>query len=255
MRLDCFVEDGVALDIRPASSRRDWMDATGDRFAYRCLPLSIANSHGWVICSGGSFEAEWNGGDHPQDVRIFPLSDGEVDARGHFGYGVLTIAPLAVFRTDAGYNLWVSGPPNTIKDGIQPLSAVVETDWTPYHFTMNWKFTRPHQRIRFDKGEPYCFLFPVRRGSPESVEPKLKNLSDAPEIAQQVEYANQMRFFLKRVKLLQSEQRKSLAIDNEKELKFQRWYMQGRLPDGSAVFEEHQKSLQLRPFEDQRSSG
>lgn len=255
MRLDCYINDDVELDIQPASSRRDWMDATGDKFAYRCLPLSIANAHGWVIHCGGGFEAEWNGDAGPEGVRVFPLGDGVAEARGHFGYGILTIAPLAVFRTDPGYNLWVTGPPNTFKDGIQPLSAVVETDWIPYHFTMNWKFTRPNHRIRFEKGEPYCFLFPVKRGATEEIEPKLKSLGDEPSIAHQVEYANKMRLFLGKVKRMKEAEGREVGIENEKALKFQKWYMQGQLPDGSGQFEEHQKSLQVRPFEDLRKGG
>lgn len=251
MRLDCFIGDDVELDIRPSSSRRDWMDATDGQFAYRCLPLSIANAHGWVICCGGGFEAEWSGADGPGGVRVFPLGDGPVEARGHFGYGVLTIAPLAVFRTDPGHNLWITGPPNAFKDGIQPLSAVVEADWIPYHFTMNWRFTRPSRRIRFDKGEPYCFLFPVARGSVEDVQPRIRRLGADPEIEKQVEYANKMRLFLSGVKHLKGS---DIDINNEKNLKFQKWYMQGNMPDSSREFEEHQKSLHVRPFEDLRPS-
>jgi hypothetical protein len=33
----------------------------------------------------------------------------------------------------------------------------VETDWLPFPFTMNWIFTRPG-KVRFDKGEPFCFI-------------------------------------------------------------------------------------------------
>ena len=36
----------------------------------------------------------------------------------------------------------VTGPFNQPKDAIQPLTAIVETDWAPFTFTMNWKFTR-----------------------------------------------------------------------------------------------------------------
>jgi hypothetical protein len=252
MKFDCFVTSGVEIDIRPASSRRDWMGATADRFAYRCLPLSIANAHGWVIGCGGGFEAEWNGGDAPQDVRVFPSGDGEVEARGHFGYGTLTIAPLAVFRTEPDHNLWITGPPNAFKDGIQPLSAVVESDWIPYHFTMNWKFTRPHHRIRFEKGEPYCFLFPIKRGLPEAMEPVLRDLDEDPEINRHVEYANSMRFFVEKVNLIRGMRETNAEIRNEKQLKFQKWYMQGHTPDGDVTFEAHQKSLQIADFQDAR---
>jgi hypothetical protein len=131
MKLDCLVVPGVELDIRPGIARRDWMDATINRFAYRCLPLSIANTHGWVICCRGGFEVEWNGGATDKDVEVVPLGEDPVDAEGHFGSGILTIYPQAMFRTEPGYNLWVTGPPNVFKDGIQALSAVVEADWIP----------------------------------------------------------------------------------------------------------------------------
>ncbi|WP_042832409.1 DUF6065 family protein, partial [Xanthomonas citri] len=47
MKLIAHVLDGHTLDIRPAPHERAWMDATEQRYAYRCLPLAIANAHGW----------------------------------------------------------------------------------------------------------------------------------------------------------------------------------------------------------------
>ena len=47
--------------IRTADRKREWMDDTQDRFAYRCLPLSIANQTGWEILSPAGFTARWNG--------------------------------------------------------------------------------------------------------------------------------------------------------------------------------------------------
>ena len=46
MKLIAHVIDGHDVDIRPAPVERDWMDATNQRFAYRCLPLNIANAYG-----------------------------------------------------------------------------------------------------------------------------------------------------------------------------------------------------------------
>lgn len=228
------------------------MDTTDERFAYRCLPLSIANEHGWVVCCGGGLEVEWNGGDAAQDVQVFPLGDGPVKAEGHFGYGILTFSPEAMFRTETDHNLWITGPPNSFKDGIQALSAVVEADWMPYTFSMNWKITRPHHRIRFEKGEPYCFLFPIKRGLPEAMEPAIRDLGDEPGDKSQLEFAGRMRAFLKNVKSLKKQEGEKAQVRNEKALHFQMWYMKGQMPDGSGVFEAHQKSLQLRPFQDKR---
>jgi hypothetical protein len=51
MKLIAYLIDGQTIEIRPASARREWMDQTIDSFAYRCLPLNIANAHGWEILS------------------------------------------------------------------------------------------------------------------------------------------------------------------------------------------------------------
>jgi hypothetical protein len=247
MKLECFLT-GENLDIRPASNRRGWMDATVNRFAYRCLPLSIANAHGWVVGCEASFEAEWNGGDKPEDVKVFPKGDGPITGTGHFGSGILSFQLNAVFRTDPGYNLWITGPPNSFKDGIQPLSAVVETDWMPYTFSMNWKIIRPNHRISWTKGEPYCFLFPTPRGLVEEVEPVLKQIGDDPALERQRGYALNMRALIGNAKALRQKLGESEELENERLLRFQKWYMAGRMPDDSSGFEAHQKSIRPRPF-------
>ena len=145
-----------------------------ERFAYRCLPLSIANAHGWEILCGTGFTAVWNGGTGLDAVTITTDAGGDAIALSHFGSGVLTFHVPCLFRTDAGVDLMVSGPINRPKDAIAALTGLIETDWSPYSFTMNWQFTRPHTAVRFEKGEPFCHLMPVRRGEIEAVEPELR---------------------------------------------------------------------------------
>lgn len=48
-KLVAYTIDAHAIDIRPAPLERDWMDTSDRRFAYRCLPLNIANAHGWEL--------------------------------------------------------------------------------------------------------------------------------------------------------------------------------------------------------------
>ncbi len=91
-----------------------------------------------------------------------------------------------LFRTRPGWDLWTGGPPNHIKDGIQPLAGIVETDWLPFPFTMNWLFTRPG-RIRFDKGEPFCFISLTPHRALEQVQPVRRSLASEPDLRGQYE--------------------------------------------------------------------
>ncbi|KAB7770075.1 DUF6065 family protein [Xanthomonas maliensis] len=184
MKLTAHVLDGHTLDIRPAPPERAWMDATHQRYAYRCLPLSVANTHGWELLCQAGFSAEWSGGDSLDAVTIRNDDGAVAPAISHFGYGVLTFHVPCLFRTDEGIDLFVTGPLNRPKDGIGALSGLVETDWSPHTFTMNWRFTRPG-RVRFDAGEPFCHLFPLPRQLIAQVQPRWQLLSEAPPLEQQ----------------------------------------------------------------------
>ena len=187
MDLICYLHPSWRPQIRPGGAQRDWMEATPESFAYRCLPLSIANTHGWEIINPSPVEAWWDGGAGVDAVKV------EVRGEAHpistpvsmFGQGVLTFHVPGLFRTPAGWNLWVGGPPNLAKDGIAPLSGLVETDWSPFTFTMNWRFTRPNHRVRFEADEPFAFVFPVERSALERFEPRFAPLESAPQLEAQ----------------------------------------------------------------------
>jgi hypothetical protein len=240
MKLTAYVIDGHSLDIRPAPVERDWMDSSDQRYAYRCLPLSIANSHGWeILCSAG-FTAIWSGGRGLEAIKVTPDAATTAPALSHFGNGVLTFHVPCLFKTDAGIDLMVGGPVNRPKDAIAPLTGVIETDWSPYSFTMNWLFTRPGTAVRFDKGEPFCHVMLVRRGEIESVEPELRKLSENAELKRHHETwtANRNRF---------NADLKQPGSEAQAE-KWQKLYHRGVSPDGAESSADHRTRLKVRPF-------
>ncbi len=182
MELICYLHPGWAPLIRPAPARRAWMDNTPESFAYRCLPLNIANAHGWEVLTPFAFDAMWNGeaGADAVTIRPEPGANPERVPVSLFGQGVITFHIEGIFRTPEGWNLWVGGSPNRAKDGISPLSGIVETDWSPFTFTMNWRFTRPGHWVHFDALEPLCFLFPIERAAIETFMPKFEPLDADP---------------------------------------------------------------------------
>ena len=236
--LECFVEPGVDFRMRPAPHRRAWMDATPDRYAYRCLPLAIANAHGWEILNRAPFQARWNGKD-TLDAITLATADGQPhrDAVSHFGAGVLTFHVHCLFKTPPGYDLWIMGPTNRFKNGIQPLSALVETDWSPYTFTMNWKFTGPDTVIEFEEDEPIATVFPIRRGVVETFEPVVRTPTDDPDLWQEfLAWRESRNNFNKDLKVAGSEAQSQ---------KWQKAYMTG--PEEELI-PSHRSKLRLKDF-------
>jgi Family of unknown function (DUF6065) len=251
MDLVCYLVDDRQLDIRPARNRREWMNQTPGSYAYRCLPLSIANAHGWEVRCPVICEAEWNGGPDKDDLHVV-LTDEEKGSKGaenvpafaesHFGSGILTFNVGGVIRTPPGHDLWVTGPVNEFKDGIQALSAVIETYWMPFTFTMNWKFTRPHVNVRFEKGEPFCFFFPIEHGLLERVDPVFDRIQQDPVLEKQYKSAFYLRALLAVHRKLKG---KEFRI-TERE-RFEGWYIRGQTPVGDEIA-DHRKRLQPKPF-------
>jgi hypothetical protein len=233
------------------------MNETPGSYAYRCLPLSIANAHGWEVRCPVTCEAEWNGGSDKDDLRVV-LEDEGMDSKGdkppafaesHFGSGILTFNVGGVIRTAPGYDLWVTGPVNEFKDGIQALSAVIETDWMPFTFTMNWKFTRAGCKARFEKGDPFCFFFPIEHGLLERLDPVFDRIEKDPVLEKQYKSAFYMRVLPLVHRKFKGEEFTILERD-----RFEGWYIRGEMPGGDEIA-AHKKRLQLKPFRMGGSTG
>jgi hypothetical protein len=223
------------MTLEPAQRWRSWMDETDQRFANRCLPLLMANQSGWTLALNESVDATWTGENDPAAVRV--RSDSYLAPTGHFGYGILTWPVACLFRTEPGWSLLGRGPSNLWRDGCAPLEGLVETDWTPATFTMNWRFTRPCS-TRWEAGEPYCMILPQRRGDLEAVEPRLANHSDEDLLLQHTEWAESRATFLHELDSGQGDARSR---------GWQRDYFAGRTIRAERAA-EHQTVRRLRKF-------
>jgi len=243
MEIVCYLQPGWAPLIRPAPATRPWMDATPEAFAYRCLPLNIANAHGWEVLSPCGFEAIWDGRTGADAVTILPDEGTPADRApvSLFGQGTVTFHIEGIFRTPPGWNLWVSGSPNRAKDGIAPLTGVVETDWSPFTFTMNWRFTRPHHGVRFEAMEPICFVFPVERARLESVRPRLAPIAADPALAERYTAWSQARDGFHR--------QMAKAPPKTPSDRWQKHYYRGVDVEGKALVDDHMAKLRLQPFD------
>jgi glycosyltransferase involved in cell wall biosynthesis len=154
MRISAHPIHDHPVAIEPAPTERSWPGEGARLFADPSL--RVATGRGWdVLCPYG-FEAVWNGGADPAAIHI--SAPGFVSSR--VGHGVLTFETGYLFQLDPGHDLWVRGPINQLKDGIQPLDQVIESDLLPFVGEINWRFTRAGEIVRFERGEPFGTLLP-----------------------------------------------------------------------------------------------
>jgi len=146
--------------------KRDWFI----KHAYNCLPLVMANQHGFVLNSLYDFTVEWNGGDAQEDVKITFKDENEHRKHAeiqriepHFGMGTFTIQTCYTLRTPKGVNLMTFNPPNLFIDGLCCMTAVIETDNLRRDFTFNTRVTTSDSIVRVSKGDPLGCIIPYPR--------------------------------------------------------------------------------------------
>lgn len=241
MILEAYALTEDPQPLVPAPLNRDWMDNSSDRHAYRCLPLAIANTYGWQLLLPVQVTAVWNGGGELADIEIDCIHPHQ--AVSNFKSGIITFDVAYIFRTLPGYHLLVSGPTNIVKDGVAPMTAIVETDWLPYTFTFNYKFTRPG-RVQWRAGEPYAQICVVSAGLQERVQPAIRRLSDNPQLAAEHEKWRERRTNLRA--------RQEAGDPGAWKEAWGKDYFLGRYADGSPVFTEHTNRLRLKMPVDER---
>ncbi len=237
MKLNCYPVDSHPPRIAPARRDRPWMDALPN--ANRCLPLSIANAYGWDLLAPTAFSVHWNGGPGTEDLRIVGADGAPLTgfAESNFRGGIVTFHAGYIFRTDPGWNLLVTGPFNQPKDGISPLAGIVETDWLPYPFTMNWQFTRAGV-VHFAKDEPFCRIVPVASQALSEIQPEIHPLESDQELADQFRQWRERRDLF-RVNVRSGDQPTIREA-------WQKFYFKAELPNGqAAAAPSHVQKLRL----------
>ena len=218
------------------------MDET-NYHAYKCLPLNAANGFGWEILNPIKFDATWNGdlgygGDtirfnfHPESAEEERLvKNNEISS--HFGNGIITFSSLNfILRTSKGTNVFIKGPTNRFKPNAQALEAIIEADWLPYTFTLNWKIVKPNETVFFEKNEPIANFFPIPRGYIESFDAEEMKLQESDEL-----YREHKQWVDKRAEIIEQPSQQH------------NYYMRGIEDiDQNKPFEQHQKFIQGCPF-------
>ncbi len=246
--LTCYALTEFPHKVVAAPVDRQWMDAFPDRHPYRCLPLAIANTHGWHVLCPAPIEIEWNGGKELSDLKVRalkPLPQGrpvETFCQSNFSRGVATMQVDYLFQTSPGWDLWASGPVNRPKENAYPLTGIVETAWLPYPFTMNWQIMRPG-RVVFEQDEPICSLLPIQKSALLTCVPEILRLSDNPELARQAaEFRAERNKFVARLKSGDAEAHKQAWMKR---------YFSGELADGTQAG-DHLTKLRLKEPVDRR---
>lgn len=214
------------MNITPTTIKRDWMSANNNH-AYSCIPMNVANQYGWTCHSMDKFTATWDGGSSVNSIKIESNYNKEI-ATSHFADGILTVLTDFVIKTPKNISIYVRGITNSNKPNIYPLDGIVETDWLPFTFTMNYKFHTPGS-VTFEKDEPLFMFFPIERKFIEKFKIEQNIMNSNPEL-------------FREYKKYQNARKQKLQGKSSGKQKF---YLSGKVVDEKKNITNHQSKLNL----------
>lgn len=168
-----------SLPLIQASPKRDWMDATLKKHAYHCLPLTLANTNGWVMELAQDVVVYWEGGN--AETQIIS------------GSGIYTGTPGIVafnigwFIEAPGCDVTYGPLPNYFFPDASCLSASVDGEW-PEPVLAQW-LLKPGKEITFKQSMPVCFISIQPKYLLEEMQYEIKEKwNDAEYLEQRKEY-------------------------------------------------------------------
>lgn len=153
-----------ALDLQPLSAKRDWMDETPDQHAYRCFPVSLVNTLGWVFSAKQDLRFKWNGivDTTPNNVEIL---EGSEMCHTNRGQASVSINTGYVISSDQNISVLTTNPHNYFNDDFQVISSVMTTSFYNSMFPLAIKLMRPNKEIFIPAGTPLATIIPISLSS------------------------------------------------------------------------------------------
>jgi hypothetical protein len=151
------------------------MDATDNKHAYKCFPVSQANTIGWSISFLHDIEFIWDGISDTSDSHVTILKD-----EGNIAYTTRANATVSFqsglyFKTEQDMSILSISPPNYFIDGASAFTSIISTSFFPDSYPIAWRITKPNTPILIPAGTPVATLIPISVGRLCDVELNIQN--------------------------------------------------------------------------------
>jgi hypothetical protein len=152
--------NGASFNIAPMSIKREWMDVTSEKHAYRCFPVTQSNVIGWNIFSTKDIEFIWDGiNDQTSDhIEIIQSPLGSYSGRGQSSISFQT---GLIFRTDSDISIFTINPVNYFNNEFETMSSLITTSFYDNPLPLAIKAKTANKNIVIKAGTPLATIIPI----------------------------------------------------------------------------------------------
>jgi len=177
INFEVYKDDGPVANIEPLSAKRDWMEATFDKHAYRCLPVTLTNQLGWAISFPEDITFMWDGQISTSGEHIKVLA-GEKYIQTGRGQATVSFETGLVFRTPENYSLLTYNVPNMFMEGVSPYTTIISSSFFEGPLPVAWKITKAFVPITIKANQPVAAVFPISLANIQGSTLIIKNIKD-----------------------------------------------------------------------------
>lgn len=171
------------INVSPMSIKRNWMDVTPEKHAYRCFPVTQANMVGWSLSCTEDIEFVWNGINDTGSENIDILSKKDFLYTGR-GQATVSIVTGIVFRTDENISMFTITPVNYFDDNFEVVSSLISTSWLDTDFPLAIKAKSPNKNILIKANTPIAQIIPISLTEMNNTSINIIDFSDPGDIRQ-----------------------------------------------------------------------
>jgi hypothetical protein len=216
-----------SVNIKQTRVKREWMDKTFSGHAYRCFPLSLANSIGYELSLPEDVTFIWDGIDDtsPDHIKILKGMKYCNTSRAN---ATLSLKTGIVFKTDKNISMMHMPVPNLFNNEYQTYTSIISTSFYDIEFPSAIKVTIPNKEITIKANHPFATIIPISLSNMSNIELNIESFDKPKEY---YEHQNE------KMKMFDEITSKGDWTD---------WYRNGLDHNGNIIGEHEVKNLKLK---------
>lgn len=151
--------DGGLFDISPMSIKRDWMDVTAEKHAYRCFPVTQANVIGWSLSCTEDIIFTWDGINDQTHTHVEIKNP--KDAYSGRGQSSISLNTGLVFRTEQDISILTINPVNYFNEDFETMSNLISTSFYDNPLPLALKAKQANKETIIKAGTPVATIIPI----------------------------------------------------------------------------------------------
>ena len=163
-----------SVNIRQTRIKRDWMDATGEKHAYKCFPISLANTIGYELSLPINVSFVWDGISDASSDHIKILS-GEEFISNSRANATVSFKTGIVIKSDKNTSFLHMPVPNLFNENYQTFTSIISTSFFDQEFPSAIRILKPDKAITIKADEPFATLVPISLKDMSNIELNLNN--------------------------------------------------------------------------------